>query len=70
MNAPLRAKTSARAMAKSLKAPRQMWLATGALLIAGAVWALPGWAQDTIITSHGYSTAQGGGVQHLGPGHV
>ncbi len=34
----------------------RLWLTGSALVMAGAFWALPGWAQDEIITSHGYST--------------
>ena len=56
MNAPLRAKAKASAIAQSRAAPWRAWLAGSALLVAGAFWALPGWAQDEIITSHGYST--------------
>lgn len=56
MNAPLRAKSTARTMAQRQTAPWQIWLAGSALVIGGALWAMPGWAQDEIITSHGYST--------------
>ena len=54
MNAPFRAK--AQATAQTRTAPWHLWLAGSTLVIAGALSALPGRAQDTIITSHGYST--------------
>jgi microcin C transport system substrate-binding protein len=54
MNAPRQ--TRATVTARAQTSPWRIWLAGSALVIAGAAWALPGWAQDTIITSHGYST--------------
>ena len=56
MNAPVRAKPSARAVALIQLAHWRSWLAGSVLLAGAAVCALPGWAQDTVITAHGYST--------------
>ena len=56
MTAPLSAQTKARVVAQSRIIPWHLWLAGSALVIAGAVWALPGQAQDEpLIVSHGYS---------------
>lgn len=48
--------TRAKVIARSQPAPWRLWLAGSALVIGGALWALPGWAQDEVISSHGYST--------------
>ena len=56
MHAPVRATPSAHAHTQSQIAPWRIWLAGSVLVVGAALWAMPGLAQDTIITSHGYST--------------